>query len=217
MTNFKMVAAAFVVLTVVFGGITGYLLAYPPSKAAATITVPTTYTEMAGGTGYTVNIAYKQGIGFYLTNGTGFTLYFLSRDVPNSGTSACTTDTCEMNWPVFYVATLKLPPGLSASSFSTITAYNGTKITTYDGYPLYYWISDSAPGMTTGQGIGGFYVLTLPTGVTITTASSTTATTTTTTAATSTASSSTSTTTTTTTTATTTYTTTTTTTSYYYY
>jgi predicted lipoprotein with Yx(FWY)xxD motif len=157
MANMKAIAAAFVVLTVIFAAATGYLVAYPVKT-----TVVSTTTQMVGAA-YTVNVAYKSGIGFYLTNGSGFTLYFRSTDTPNSGNTTCTSSTCETNWPVFYSATLSLPPGLNASSFSTITPYNGTKILTYDGYPLYYWTHDAKPGDTTGQGTGGFYAATLPT------------------------------------------------------
>src|SRR5438309_627691 len=83
---------------------------------------------------FTVNIAYKSGVGFYLTNGSGFALYFRSTDTPNSGTTTCKSSGCEKAWPAFYTSTLKLPPGLNASNFSTITPYNSTKIVTYDGY-----------------------------------------------------------------------------------
>jgi predicted lipoprotein with Yx(FWY)xxD motif len=98
------------------------------------------------GAAYSVNIADKSGVGFYLTTGSGFTLYFRSTDTPNSGNTTCTLDTREGNWPASYAATLTLPPGLDASSFSTITLYNGTKILTYDGYPLYYWVHDASLG-----------------------------------------------------------------------
>lgn len=166
MTNYKAVSSAFIVLTVIFAAASGYLLVYPSAKTITSTQVSTTtsvVTKTASALGYTVNIAYKSGIGFYLTNATGFTLYFRSTDTPNSGTTTCNTAVCEKNWPVFYAATLNLPPGLNASSFATMTAYNNTKITTYDGYPLFYWISDSAPGAATGQGIGSFYACTVPT------------------------------------------------------
>jgi predicted lipoprotein with Yx(FWY)xxD motif len=165
MANYKAVAAAFIILTVVFAAAAGYLLAYPSSSTSTTTATTTVVTTASVGASpqYTVNIAYKSSIGFYLTNATGSTLYFRSTDTPNSGKTTCTTATCEKNWPVFYVTSLKLPPGLNSTDFNTITAYNSTKIVTYDGYPLFYWVSDTAAGTTTGQGIGGFYVCTVPT------------------------------------------------------
>lgn len=161
-TNFKAVSIVFVVLTIVFGAATGYLLAYPSTTASVTTKFNTT-TKTVGGPTFTVAIAYKAGVGYYLTNGTGYTLYFRSTDTPSSGKTTCTSSTCEKNWPVFYSATLIPPPGLDSSSFSTITPYNSTKIVTYDGYPLFYWIGDAKPGDTLGQGIGGFYAATIPT------------------------------------------------------
>lgn len=119
--------------------------------------------QIVGGPSYSVGIAYKPSIGIYLTNSTGFTLYFRSTDTPNSGSTTCNISLCETNWPLFYAATLQLPPGLSSSSFATINPYNSTKIVTFDGYALFTWLHDSAPGDTTGQGVGGFYVATLPT------------------------------------------------------
>ena len=118
--------------------------------------------QIIGGPAYSVGIAYKTSVGLYLTNSTGFTLYFRSTDTPNSGTTTCDVPLCEANWPVFYTPSLSLPPGLSASSFGTITPYNSTKIVTFGGYALFTWAHDKAPGDTTGEGIGGFYVATVP-------------------------------------------------------
>ena len=167
MVNFKTVAIAFVVLTIIFAATTGYLVASPAKTTQtvfSTLTSTTTQTTTLSGSSssYTLDIAYKAGIGFYLTNGTGFTLYYRSTDKPYNGTTTCTSDTCEKNWPVFYSSTLNLPTGLNSSSFSVITPYNSTKFLTYSGYPLYYWAHDAKPGDTTGQGVGGFYVATLP-------------------------------------------------------
>ena len=118
--------------------------------------------QILGGSSYSVGVAYKPSIGVYLTNSTGFALYYRTTDTPNSGTTTCNNTTCEANWPVFYQTSLNLPPGLSSSQFSTITAYNSTKIVTYHGYPLFYWVHDARPGETTGEGVGHFYAATLP-------------------------------------------------------
>ena len=48
--------------------------------------------------------------------------------------------------------------GLTASKFTTITRSDGTKQLAYNGKPLYGFASRSAPGDTTGQGVGGFSV-----------------------------------------------------------
>jgi predicted lipoprotein with Yx(FWY)xxD motif len=145
--------------------------------------IPPTLTQtggqIIGGASYGLGVAYKPSVGIYLTNSTGFTLYFRSTDTPNSGTTTCNTDACEKNWPAFYTSTTALAPGLNSAAFGTITPYNSTKIATYDGYALFYWIGDASPGDTLGQGIGQFYVATVPTlvapsGTTTTTTSTTT-------------------------------------------
>jgi predicted lipoprotein with Yx(FWY)xxD motif len=145
--------------------------------------IPPTLTQtggqIIGGASYGLGVAYKPSIGIYLTNSTGFTLYFRSTDTPNSGTTTCNTDACEKNWPAFYTPTTAEPPGPNSAGFGTITPYNSTKIATYDGYALFYWIGDTNPGDSLGQGIGNFYVATVPTlvapsGTTTTTTSTTT-------------------------------------------
>jgi predicted lipoprotein with Yx(FWY)xxD motif len=156
--NYKALTSVLVVLTVIFAGATAYMVAYP-AKSAQTFTSTVT---VAGSASNAVGIAYKQGIGFYLVNGTGFTLYYRTSDKPNSGTTTCVSSTCEKNWPAFYRSSLVLATGLNASSFAVITPYNSTKIVTYGGYPLYYWTFDAKPGDTTGQGVGQFYVATVP-------------------------------------------------------
>lgn len=130
--------------------------------------------QIIGGSSFSVGVAYKPSIGIYLTNSTGFALYIRSTDAPNSGNTTCNTSVCESNWPAFYESSLTLPQGLSSTEFSTVTPYNSTKITTFDGYALFYWVHDTQPGDTTGQGIGGFYVATLPTLTGVTTTTSTT-------------------------------------------
>lgn len=137
--------------------------------------------QIIGGPSYNIGVAYRPSVGVYLTNSTGFALYFRSSDTADSGTTTCNTAVCEKNWPVFYKATFNLPPGLSSSEFSTITAYNSTKIVAYGGFPLFYWTGDTSPGDTLGQGIGHFYVATVPAPVaqSATTTTTTTSTTTT--------------------------------------
>jgi predicted lipoprotein with Yx(FWY)xxD motif len=169
MANYKPVAMAFIVLTVLFGATTGYMLANPTTKTVTSVStqVSTTTTTLTS-TGtispvYSVGVAYKSGVGFYLTNGTGFSLYFRTTDKPYNGTTTCTSSICTANWPAFYTAKLTVPPGINASSFGTITLANGNKQLTYDGYPLYYWHMDTQPGQDNGQGIGDFYLCTLPT------------------------------------------------------
>ncbi len=99
---------------------------------------------------YTVLIAYKEGLGFYLTDGKGMTLYVFSKDV--AGESAC-MGACLEKWPPFYAEKIVAPPGIDPADFGTITRPDGTKQTTYKGWPLYYFFKDEAPGDTYGEGV----------------------------------------------------------------
>ena len=148
----KIVPALFVVLTTIVAVSAGYSLESSNMAAYAQMSSPQ----------YSVNIASKPGLGSYLTNATGFTLYTFWRDTPNSGTSAC-TDGCSEKWPAFYVANLTLPSGLSATSFTVITHSDGSKQLAYDGWPLYYFSNDMNPGDTNGRVGNVWSACTIPT------------------------------------------------------
>ena len=134
----KIVATLIVVLALVLTASEGSSLVYANSSA------PTQAS-------YSVNITSNPTLGSYLTNGTGFTLYTFARDIPSNTTSRCMGN-CVRNWPLFYAANLNLPSGLDATSFTVVTRSDGGKQLAYKGWPLYYFINDTKPGDTNGQG-----------------------------------------------------------------
>ena len=168
MSQIKPITALLIALTVIFAASTGYLVGYPNTMTQTvteSVTLNSTVVSNVNSPVYSVNIAYKNGIGFYLTNATGWTLYFLKTDTPSNGTSTC-TGKCINNWPAFYIGTamLSLPTGLNSTSFGEITRPDGSKQTTYNGWPLYHFVKDKNPGDTTGQGINKvWFVYSLPT------------------------------------------------------
>jgi predicted lipoprotein with Yx(FWY)xxD motif len=97
----------------------------------------------------TVRVATKEGLGKFLTDGKGMTLYLLTKDPP--GKSTC-DGPCEGVWPVFYAEKVAPAEGLKASDFSVIPREDGKKQTGYKGIPLYYYVKDAKPGDVTGQG-----------------------------------------------------------------
>jgi len=165
--TYKSVAALFIFLTIILAASTAYFFTNPTTVTQTATqtqvqTVNTTVVTTVSSPLYSVNIAYRQGIGFYLTNATGWTLYFLKTDVPGNGTSTCTGN-CIKFWPAFYTNSLNLPAGLNATKFSTITRPDGSKQLTYNGSPLYYFLNDKKPGDTNGQGVKGvWYGYSLP-------------------------------------------------------
>jgi predicted lipoprotein with Yx(FWY)xxD motif len=100
----------------------------------------------------------KEGIGKYLADAKGMTLYLFKKDSP--GKSAC-MDQCVEKWPLYYRETVAAP-GLKAEDFGTITRDDGKKQTTYKKMPLYYFVGDKKSGDTTGQGVGGNWFVAAP-------------------------------------------------------
>jgi predicted lipoprotein with Yx(FWY)xxD motif len=54
--------------------------------------------------------------------------------------------------------------GVDATLLGTITRDDGSTQVTYNGWPLYYFHEDAAPGDTNGQGVGGVWFLVSPEG-----------------------------------------------------
>jgi len=92
----------------------------------------------------------KEGIGTYLADAKGMTLYWFRNDAP--GKSAC-VGPCVEKWPVYFREKVKAGKGLTDGDFGTITREDGKKQSTFRGYPLYSWSGDKARGETNGQGL----------------------------------------------------------------
>ncbi|MEF3306822.1 plastocyanin/azurin family copper-binding protein [Paenibacillus sp. GYB003] len=107
-----------------------------------------------------VTVASKDGLGSYLADSTGRTLYMFTKD--EGGKSAC-YGMCETNWPVFYSGhAAAAGGGLKAGDFATIVRDDGTKQTTYKGMPLYYFVKDAKAGDTLGQGVNSVWYVVSP-------------------------------------------------------
>jgi predicted lipoprotein with Yx(FWY)xxD motif len=99
---------------------------------------------------HAVKVAKKEGIGNYLTDTKGMTLYMFKKDT--LGKSMCDA-ACLANWPLYYRETVAATGSLKVEDFGTITRADGKKQTTYKTMPLYYFIKDKKAGDTTGQGV----------------------------------------------------------------
>jgi len=99
----------------------------------------------------------KSGVGSYLADAKGMTLYWFKKDSP--GKSAC-AGPCVEKWPVYYREPVAAGEGTKPEDFGTITREDGKKQTAFRGYPLYYWVGDKALGDTTGHGMNDvWYVI----------------------------------------------------------
>lgn len=111
------------------------------------------------GMGHEIKIQQKSGIGKYLTDAQGKTLYWFKKDSP--GKSAC-SGACLDKWPIYYRETVAVPSGMKAAEFATITREDGKKQTTFRGMPLYYWVNDKAAGEIGGQGLNNLWYVINP-------------------------------------------------------
>jgi len=106
---------------------------------------------------HAIKLANKAGIGNYLADAEGKTLYWFKKDTP--GQSAC-AGPCVEKWPLYYRESVAPPAGTTAADFATITRADGKPQTSFRGYPLYYWVNDAKPGDTSGQGVNNvWYVI----------------------------------------------------------
>jgi predicted lipoprotein with Yx(FWY)xxD motif len=106
-----------------------------------------------------LKLAASTKFGNVLTDGQGKTLYFFANDP--KGTSNCTGG-CLTLWPTYYSANVTPPAGIDAADIATITRGDGTKQTTYKGWPLYYYADDKAAGEIKGDGVGGIWFVGKP-------------------------------------------------------
>jgi predicted lipoprotein with Yx(FWY)xxD motif len=122
--------------------------AYGTTSAAA----PTTMTPVAPAKALLT--VRKSGAGYVLATSTGRTIYWYSGDTKGSGKSTC-TGTCLAAWPAVGGAPAAAPGVQLAGQLGTITRPGGVVQATYNGYPLYTYAQDMAPGQTTGNGVSG--------------------------------------------------------------
>jgi len=118
---------------------------------------------------YAITIRTLHGLGTILTDGEGYTLYLFLPD-NQSGRSSC-TGFCATAWPPLVLPSgIEAPlagPGVKASLLRTTIRPDGSVQITYNGWPLYLWSQDTAPGQATGQGVtnlGGLWYVESPEG-----------------------------------------------------
>jgi predicted lipoprotein with Yx(FWY)xxD motif len=92
-------------------------------------------------------------LGTILIGPGGMTLYVFTPD--DAGPSTC-HDQCAVLWPPVPGDT-PIDPGLDGSMFGTETRPDGMSQLTVNGWPLYMFITDGAPGEATGQGVEGVW------------------------------------------------------------
>jgi predicted lipoprotein with Yx(FWY)xxD motif len=101
---------------------------------------------------YEVQARAIPGLGEIITDGKGFTLYMYAPD--HQGPSQCAA-LCAQQWPPLVlphgVDKPRAGPGVKAALLGAVRRSNGQIQETYNGWPLYLWTGDGAPGQATGQ------------------------------------------------------------------
>ena len=125
------------------------------TSAPVTTTAPATAAPASAATGgsATVNATAVGSAGTILVDAkSGMTVYIFTKDVKDSGVSAC-KDSCLETWPALTVAAGQTPTGGTGvtGTLGTITrADTGALQVTYNGLPLYFFKNDKAPGDLNG-------------------------------------------------------------------
>lgn len=125
--------------------------------AVAVVGAEVTIADAA--TGATLTAA-DGALGTNLADGEGNTLYLFIPD--GQGESTC-YEQCEANWPPL-TGEISAGDGVDAALIGSTTRTDGSEQVTYNGWPLYYFAGDSAPGDTNGQGLNDVWFAVSPTG-----------------------------------------------------
>jgi predicted lipoprotein with Yx(FWY)xxD motif len=110
----------------------------------------------SAGTRAAVLTVRKTRLGYVLANASGFTIYWFARDHRGSRRPACTGN-CLLAWPPVTGTPVAAKGAMLGAVLGTITRPNGLVQATYNGYPLYTFAGDNAPGQTGGNGAAGVW------------------------------------------------------------
>jgi predicted lipoprotein with Yx(FWY)xxD motif len=109
----------------------------------------------SGTTATTVALkAETTSVGTILASPKGLTLYYYTEDRRGSGRSVC-TGSCAAAWPPL-IAPVSAPAGVMLPGpVGEITRADGTRQVTINGFPIYRYADDTAPGQAAGNGVEG--------------------------------------------------------------
>src|SRR5215471_18628625 len=113
-----------------------------------------TASALATGQGGTTVKIGQSGLGRILVDSHGKTLYLWAHDKGRKST--CYGD-CAAYWPPLLTHGMPLArAGARAGLLGTTRRHDGRMQVTYAGHPLYYFVQDTRPGQTKGEGLTGF-------------------------------------------------------------
>ncbi len=124
------------------------------TTVAALIVLVFSVHAAAGAETPQMKIKQKDGIGNYLADEKGMTLYIFMNDRKDMNSCA---GACLEKWPIYYGNKIRVPRGTDHREFGEFTRTDGRKQTTFKDMPLYYFAEDKAPGDTKGQGVNDLW------------------------------------------------------------
>lgn len=119
-------------------------------------------TSSSGGGSSTISTATVKGLGTVLVNSQGKTLYIFK---PDNAKKVTCTGQCAAVWPPAKLTGGKPTGsgGVKASLLSSDPNPSGGKVVTYNGWPLYTYVTDTGAGSARGQALnlngGLWYVI----------------------------------------------------------
>lgn len=145
----------------------GEMVEAAATEAPATEAAATEPAGMAPSGPATVSLGQNDTLGSFLVDDKGMTLYLFTKDSAN--TTVC-YDKCAIAWPPLLTSGDPVAgEGVDASLLGTTPRTDGTVQVTYNGWPLYYYEKDKAPGDVTGQDVGDVWFVVSAAGEQVTT------------------------------------------------
>ena len=105
----------------------------------------------------------SSSLGTIIVDANGMTVYEFGKDTQGATTSAC-TGSCAAIWPEVHAGTGTPQVSGVTGTVGTITGVDGQKQVTLDGWPLYTFAHDTAPGDTSGQNFQNLWWALTPSG-----------------------------------------------------
>jgi predicted lipoprotein with Yx(FWY)xxD motif len=130
---------------------------------AAPTTAPTTPAAAPVKLTEQLNAKTIKKMGKVVTDQGGWVLYRFDADTANPSKSNCEAK-CAKVWPPALTDGNPKLSGVNAALVGTVTRGDGSMQITLNGWPLYRYIGDKAPGQWKGQNVAGKWFVSAPDG-----------------------------------------------------
>ncbi len=137
------------------------------STSSTSASTATSANSGASTPGVKISAKSVPNVGTVLVNSQGLTLYTFAPDMHSKVTCL---SSCASVWPPLMLESGAKPVGsgqVKQSLLGSDPDPEGGQVATYAGWPLYTYVADTSPGMTTGQGLnvnGGLWYTISPSG-----------------------------------------------------